>query len=173
MGSVQHYLAGDHARLGDLLQRAIDEQDRIDHNAYREFRKGLLRHISMEEKMLFPTIQRLRGGTPLPLTDKLRLDHGALGTLIMPTPTRAIIVVIRTILDAHNALEEGPGGAYEQCEQETGVEIEDLFQQLQAVPPVSVADYSNSPAVFATIRRVLMRAGYPTEAIKFQMGQPQ
>ncbi|MEO8327902.1 MAG: hemerythrin domain-containing protein [Nitrospirota bacterium] len=174
MGTVQHYLAEDHARLDNLLQRAVGEQDRIDHQAYREFRRGLLRHIAMEEKVLFPTIQRLRGRTPLPLTGKLRLDHGALGTLVMPTPTRAIIEFIRTILDAHNVLEEGSEGVYAQCERVAGVEIEDLLRRVQAVSPVTVAAYSDSPAVFATIRRVLMRAGYPTESMGLhQMGQPQ
>ena len=165
MGIVQQYLAEDHARLDALLQRTIGKQEKIDHQAYSEFRSGLLRHIAMEEKVLFPTIQRLRGGIPLPLTDKLRLDHGALGTLIMPTPTRAIIKLLRAILDAHNALEEGSDGLYAQCEQVAGVGIEDLFRRLQAVSPVSVADYSDSPAVFATIRRVVMRAGYPTESL--------
>ncbi|GJL67925.1 MAG: hypothetical protein NPIRA06_05600 [Nitrospirales bacterium] len=174
MGRVQHDLAEDHAWLDKLLQRVIGKQDRIDHQAYSEFRKGLLRHIAMEEKVLFPTIQRLRGGTPLPLTDKLRLDHGALSTLIMPTPTRAIIKLLRAILDAHNALEEGSKGLYAQCEEVAGVEIEDLFRRLQAVSPVSVAVCSDSPAMFATIRRVLMRAGYPTESLwPHQREQPQ
>ncbi|HBP86156.1 MAG TPA: hemerythrin domain-containing protein [Nitrospirales bacterium] len=168
LGIVQHYLAEDHARLDNLLHRAIDQQEKIDHQAYREFRMGLLRHIAMEEKVLFPTIQRLRSGSPLPLTDKLRLDHGALGTLIMPTPTRAIIESIRMILDSHNGLEEGSEGVYVQCEQIAGVEIEDLLRRLQAVSPVSVADYSDTPTVFGTIRRVLMRAGYPPKS----MGPP-
>lgn len=164
MGIVQHYLAEDHARLDALLQRAIDNQEKIDHQTYKEFRRGLLRHIAMEEKVLFPTIQRLRSGTPLPLTDKLRLDHGALGTLIMPTPTRAIIELIRMILDSHNGLEEGSEGVYVQCEQIAGVEIEDLFRRVQAVSPVSVADYSDTPTVLGTIRRVVMRAGYLPES---------
>lgn len=42
---------------------------------------------------------------------KLRLDHGALAALLVPTPTPAIIVAIHTVLAAHNSLEEGPGGA--------------------------------------------------------------
>lgn len=167
LGIVQQYLAEDHARLDALLQRTIGKQEKIDYQAYSDFRKGLLRHIAMEEKVLFPIIQRLRGGTPLPLTDKLRIDHGALGTLIMPTPTRNIVKLLQTILDAHNVLEEGSEGVYAQCEQVAGVGIENLFRRLQAVSPVSVADYSDSPAVFATIRRVVMRAGYPTESLKF------
>ena len=167
LGIVQQYLAEDHARLDALLQRTIGKQEKIDYQAYSDFRKGLLRHIAMEEKVLFPIIQRLRGGTPLSLTDKLRIDHGALGTLIMPTPTRDIVKLLQTILDAHNVLEEGSEGVYAQCEQVAGVGIENLFRRLQAVSPVSVADYSDSPAVFATIRRVVMRAGYPTESLKF------
>jgi hypothetical protein len=160
MGIVQQYLAEDHARLDALLQRAMDKQEKIDHQAYTEFRRGLLRHIAMEEKVLFPTIQRLRSGTPLPLTDKLRLEHGALGTLIMPTPTRAILI-------SHNGLEEGPEGVYAQCEQVPGVKVEELVPRLQAVVPVSVAAYSDTPTVFGTIRRVVMRAGYPSESIEF------
>lgn len=59
-------------------------------------------------------------------------------------------------------------------DQMAGVESENLLRRLQAVSPVSVAAYSDSPAVFATIRRVLMRAGYPTESMGLHhMGQPQ
>ena len=64
----------------------------------------------MEEKILLPAAQRLRGGEPLLIASKLRLDHGALAALLMPTPTVAIIARIRGILKGHNALEEGPGG---------------------------------------------------------------
>jgi hypothetical protein len=64
----------------------------------------------MEEKILIPAAQRLRGGEPLRIASKLRLDHGALGTLLIPTPTAAVIASIRGILKEHNILEEGPGG---------------------------------------------------------------
>ncbi|MDX1412379.1 MAG: hemerythrin domain-containing protein, partial [Nitrospirales bacterium] len=138
MGSVRQFLAKDHARLDDLLQQAIGQSDRINHDAYREFRRGLLRHIAMEEKVLLPTIHRLRGA-PLVLATKLRLDHAALGALVMPTPTRPIIDLIQTILHSHNLLEEGPGGVYEQCEETQGVEIEKLLTHLHEVPDVSVA----------------------------------
>lgn len=163
MGNVKHFLAEDHVRIDDLLQRTIGEQPTIDHDAYKEFRRALLRHIAMEEKVLFPTIQRLRGGTPLPAVAKLRLDHGAIGTLLMPTPTPIIVDSNRTILKAHNALEEGAEGMHGQCEQVPGVEMENLLRRLQAVPPVTVAAYSDSPTVFAAIRRVLTRAGYDSE----------
>ena len=88
-GRLCRFLADDHARLDALLQRAIASPGEIDRAAYAEFRAGLLKHISMEEKILLPAAQRTRGGEPLPFAAKLRLDHGALATLLVPTPTPA------------------------------------------------------------------------------------
>jgi hypothetical protein len=60
-GQLYRFLADDHARLDALLQRTIASPDNIDRAAYAEFRAGLLKHISMEEKMLLPAAQRARG----------------------------------------------------------------------------------------------------------------
>ena len=103
-GKIYQYLADDHARLDALLQRATTRPDTIEASAYAEFRAGLLKHIAMEEKILLPAAQRLRDGKPLPIASKLRLDHGALAALLVPTPNRAIIAAIRAILQAHNPI---------------------------------------------------------------------
>ena len=87
MGPLRRFLTEDHQRLDRLLQAALTDDHRVDAAAYHQFRAGLLRHIGMEEKILLPAAQRLRGGEPLPLAAKLRLDHGALAALLMPTPT--------------------------------------------------------------------------------------
>jgi hypothetical protein len=63
----------------------------------------------MEEKIILPAAKRLRGGDPLPIMSKLRLDHGAIATLLIPTPTVAIIARIRGILKDHNTTEESWG----------------------------------------------------------------
>src|SRR5262245_30995230 len=76
-GAIARLLGDDHARLAGLLARAA-----ADPAAYAAFRRGLLRHIAMEEKILLPTAQRARGGKPLPLAGRLRLDHGALAALL-------------------------------------------------------------------------------------------
>jgi hypothetical protein len=159
-GPLSRLLAEDHMRLDGLLQRAVADAEEINHAAYAEFRAGLLRHIGMEEKILLPAAQRWHGGTPLPLAAQLRLDHGALAALLVPTPTPAIIAAIRVILTAHNALEEGPGGLYETCEQLAGAEAEGLLAQLHAAPTVPVAPYSDGPHVMQVVRRALTRAGY-------------
>ncbi|MEP6889972.1 MAG: hemerythrin domain-containing protein, partial [Nitrospirota bacterium] len=65
----------------------LPEAGAVDQGTYDQFRAGLLRHIGTEEKILLPAAQRLRGGQPLPIAAKLRLDHGAIASLLMPPPT--------------------------------------------------------------------------------------
>jgi hypothetical protein len=160
LGPVERLLTEDHARLEALLARAAADPDRIDSEAYARFRAGLLRHIGMEEKILLPTAQRLRGGDPLPAAAKLRLDHGALAALLVPTPTPAIVAAIRAILAGHNIIEEGPGGVYETCERLVGAEVQSLFAKLRAAPAVPVAKHCDGPKIIEATRRALARAGY-------------
>jgi hypothetical protein len=108
-GPISRLLMADHERLDALLRRAFATPGAVDHEAYAVFRKGLLRHIGMEEKILLPAAQRARGGEPLACAARLRLDHGALAALLVPSPTAAIGNAIRTILERHNALEEIEG----------------------------------------------------------------
>ena len=159
-GTLYRFFAEDHDRLDGLLRRSISEAGAIDRGAYAEFRAGLLKHISMEEKVLLPAAQRLRGGEPLAMAATLRLDHSALAALLVPTPTRTIIAAIRAILGPHNAREEGPGGVYECCEHLVGSEAEALLSELRVAPEVPMAPHSDGPEVMAVVRRALARAGY-------------
>ncbi len=163
-GPLARFLAEDHRRLDALLQSAATQPAQVNREVYDQFRAGLLRHIGMEEKILFPAVQRWCGGEPLPMAAKLRLDHGALATLLMPTPTPAILAIIRRLLADHNMLEEGPGGAYDLCDQLAGSEVGSLLKALRAAPPVAVMPHSDSPAVLTTLRRTLERAGYRMDA---------
>ena len=162
-GKIYRYLADDHARLDGLLQRATIQPNTIEPSAYAEFRAGLLKHIGMEEKILLPAVQRLRSGEPLPIAAKLRLDHGALAALLVPTPTPAIVAALRTILNAHNSIEEGAGGLYEQCEELAAVEAGEILAQLQNAPEVKVAPHVDVPNVIEATRRALAKAGYDLE----------
>jgi hypothetical protein len=154
---ITDFLVGDHRRLEALLQQAVAHTDQ---GAYAQFRAGLLRHIGMEEKILISAAQRLRGGEPLGIASKLRLDHGALGTLLIPAPIAAVIAGIRGILKDHNVLEEGPGGLCETCDELAGSEAAQLLAKLQAAPEVAVLPYSDTPTVMSTVRRAMERAGY-------------
>jgi hypothetical protein len=157
-GPIARLLGVDHARLAVLLGRAAD-----DPIAYAAFRKGLLRHIAMEEKILLPAAQRARGGERLPAAHKLRLDHGALAALLVPTPTPTILRALGAILARHNALEEGPYGVYAACERLAGSEIATLLTALESAAEVSVNPHVDSELVMNAIRRALARAGYALE----------
>jgi hypothetical protein len=163
-GMLTEFLVEDHRRLDGFLQTAMAQPGTVDDRAYGQFRAGLLRHIGIEEKILLPAAQRQRGGEPLSLAAKLRLDHGALASLLMPTPTAAIQATIQGILAEHNVLEEGPGGFYETCDAVAGPEGETILAALRAAPEVAVMRYNDSPAVMNAVHRALERAGYHLHA---------
>ncbi|MGQ0666434.1 MAG: hemerythrin domain-containing protein [Nitrospiraceae bacterium] len=159
-GPITRFLVEDHRRLDALLQAAESQAKQVETASYNQFRAGLLRHIGMEEKILLPAVQRLRGDQLLPIASKLRLDHGALAALLMPTPTAAIIAMIRGILKSHNLLEEGPGGLYETCEQLVGSEVRNILAKLHAASEVTVMPYNDGPTVMNAVQRAVERAGY-------------
>ena len=157
---VTRFLKDDHRRLEQLLNKAMITGGRIDQGHYDEFRSGLLRHIGMEEKILLPAAQRSNGGAPLSIASTLRLDHGAIAALLMPTPTPELIAVLRSILNKHNEVEEGGDGLYAICDKLAGAQTEDLIAKLRAAPAVAVLPHSDTPAVLGAVRRALERAKY-------------
>lgn len=159
-GPIHRMMAADRARLDKLLQRAAADPERIDAAPYDAFRRGLLKHIAMEEKILLPAAQRLNNNEPLPIAARLRLDHGAIAALLVPSPTPQIISALKTILAAHNALEEGSEGMYETCDSLAGGQAEELVAQLRSAPEVPVAPHNDGPKVMPAARRALARAGY-------------
>jgi hemerythrin HHE cation binding domain-containing protein len=138
LSELREFLERDHERLDRLLS---------DERGYPEFRSGLLWHIGVEEKILFPYLRRTRGESEL--LNQLHRDHAALGALLVPPPNPKIIEQIRAILIAHNPLEEGPGGLYEQ------VEDADLLEAVRAFPPVRVAPHADSEITRASIEELL------------------
>lgn len=159
-GSITEMLAEDHRRLERLLDSAVAGDGHVEREFYDRFRAGLLRHIGMEEKILLPAAQRRRGGEPLPIATKLRLDHGAIAALLMPTPTSGVLATLRMILEQHNLLEEGSDGLYQTCDRLLRDEADQLMVQLHAAPDVTVLPCSDAPAVLGAVRRAVERAGF-------------
>jgi hypothetical protein len=160
---IYRYLADDHRRLDALLDRATSDPKNIDASAYAQFRAGLLKHIGMEEKVLLPAARRQRGGEPLPVAPRLRLDHGALTALLVPSPTAKVFAAIRAILKAHNPIEEDSGGVYDQCEELAGTEADQILHQLRNYAEVKVLPHVDNALVVKAARRALIRAGYDIE----------
>jgi len=165
-GVLYQYLAGDHARLDGLLQCAVAAPGVIDPEFYAEFRKGLLRHIALEEKIVLPAIARSQGGRQPAIAERLRLDHGALVALLVPPPSPSIVLTIRSILQVHNALEEQEGGLYQLFEQLAGADTERLVGQLKSAPDVPVLPHNERPGILEATRRAVARAGYEFKAVR-------
>ncbi len=158
--TIRSFLERDHARLDRLLARAAADPDKIDTEAFGEFRRGLLKHIGMEEKILLPAIPRLRSGQPLAIAARLRLDHGAIAALLVPTPRTAVLRALTTVLAIHNRVEEGTDGVYAECDRVADREAEALVNRLRAAREVPAAAHVDSPKVESAARRALARAGY-------------
>jgi len=161
-GPLYRFFIEDHRRIEGLMDRAVADPGKIDEAAYEAFRRGLLKHIGMEEKILLPAAQRARG-EPLPMAAKLRLDHSALAALLVPPPAPPIIAAIRAILADHDRIEEPGGGLYDLCEQLLGGEVDALMAKVRSAPDVGAIPYNHDPNVLDGVRRILARAGYNLE----------
>jgi Hemerythrin HHE cation binding domain len=155
-GPLFRFFSDDHRRLDALLGRATATPGQVDLAAFGEFRAGILRHIGMEEKVLIPAARRARGGVPLPIAAKLRVDHGAIAALLVPTPTAALVEELRSVLGPHNRREEETGGLYRACDEAIGeAEAARLVAKLRGFPDVPLNPYNDSPLVTRHVRETL------------------
>jgi hypothetical protein len=155
-GPLHRFFAEDHRRLHGLLERAVARPGRVDPGPFEEFRAGILRHIGMEERVLFVAAREARGGEPLPIAARLRVDHGAIAALLVPTPTRGLVADLVTVLSPHNRREEEPGGAYEQCDSALGeTAAAELVEELRVFPEPPVKPYNDGPEVMAHVEATL------------------
>ncbi|MFW6052067.1 MAG: hemerythrin domain-containing protein [Myxococcota bacterium] len=135
---MQDFLGCDRDRLEALLDRATRDSGTVDEEAYEAFRRGLLQHIAMEEKVLFPALRPDDGPLPDDLA-RLRKDHGYIAHQLVIRPTPDLVADLRAVLDRHNALEEGDRGVYARADALPNAP--DLVAQMKAWPTVKVAPY--------------------------------
>ncbi len=159
-GPIHQFLAADHSRLNDLLDRATRDSDNPGNDLYKTFRSGLLRHIGMEEHILMPELRKARSGASIPTVDKLRLDHSALAAVLVPPPSKGILAAIQAILSQHNPSEENPGGLYEACDQFLANNIDAVLERLRSAAYPRLRPNSADPRAFKAARLLLARAGY-------------
>lgn len=148
--TISEHLARDHTRLHALLAAAT-AAEALDREAFAAFRAGLLRHIAIEEKLLLPAARRARSGVALERARELRIDHGALAALLVPTPDFALCSEILALLTIHDAKEEGPGGVYAECESLlTPAESAELAARAAAFPDIRAAAHFDGHGVHRT-----------------------
>jgi len=159
------FFTRDHRRIEAIFEEATRSGQQVDLEKYHEFRVGLLTHIKMEEKILFVAAQKGNGGEPLPLQAKLRLDHGALTSLMVCFPSPDVLKAVTHILEKHDLLEEEQGGMYEACEKLTQHETQQILENLQNVTPVPVHPFNEAAYVIDVARRSMARAGFDFDEI--------
>lgn len=163
--ALYRFFTEDHRRIEELLEQATAVAGTIQLEYYHRFRTGLLKHIKMEEKILFPAAQKAAGGVTLPLAARLRLDHGALTALMVVPPDPAVIRVLRHVLEQHDLLEEQPGGMYDLCERLTEGETDALLERLHGVTEVPVLPFNPAGYALDVAKRALQRAGFDFDAL--------
>ncbi|MCB0714372.1 MAG: hemerythrin domain-containing protein [Chitinophagaceae bacterium] len=159
------FFTADHRRIEALLEKATQQPDEIDRELYHQFRIGLLKHIKMEERILFPAAKKANGGIDLPLQARLKKDHGALTALLVVSPNAGIIKILRHILELHDELEEKEGGMYEACAALTQAETATLISALQHTKEVPVHPHNDDAIALQSAKNALQRAGYDFEQL--------
>lgn len=162
---IYDYFAKDHERLEGIFEKAVSDPENIDEELYHTFRTGLLKHIKMEEKVLFPAAQKANGGEPLPMAAQLRLEHGALTSLMVTPPDPEVVRVIDYLMDVHDRFEEEPGGVYDLCDRLTKEESDELIAELDEVTEVPVHPHNKADFALTAAKRALQRAGYDFDEI--------
>lgn len=149
--TVATTLSADHQRLGRLLSEARAGSE----DCYRAFRAGLLRHISVEEKVLLPLLRA--ADHPFPGATQLRLDHAALVGMLVPPPTPELLTQISLLLTLHDPLEESADGLYALAD--TVLDIPAVLERIRATRPPPVVPNNADPRSLEAVRALLARAG--------------
>lgn len=170
---LYNFFEQDHRRVEAILDKAMENLDAINMEHYNQFRTLLLTHIKMEEKILFLEAQKANGNVPLPIAARLRLEHGAITSLMAIPPTRDVVKVLRYVLGKHDFAEEEPGGMYDACEALTKEQTQVILNQLAKVTAVPVLPPNPIPFAFEATKRSLLRAGYDYDAIVSGIGNPE
>ncbi len=158
-GPLHKFFTEDHRRLEGILKITDIRANEFDMDAYGRFRKGLLKHIKMEETILFPALEKYKRGVFTERIEKLRLEHGALTALLVPPLSSLILKALRFILSNHNMLEEEPEGLYDLCD-EFVQNPETVLNKLEQTSDVPVLAHKTELFILDATRRALKRAGY-------------
>lgn len=156
--SATEYLVEDHRRLHALLEQAT-HGGVLDVDAYEALRAGLLRHIAIEEKVLLPAAKRARQGRPIERAHELRMDHAALTSLLVPTPSVALVEEIGRLLEVHDTKEEGTAGVYAECDALVPEgEHAALLARAIAFPTIPLAPHFDGAGTVRTVAAALAAA---------------
>lgn len=156
--ALREWLVNDHDEI-DVLLRKARAPEGFDLEAFGRFRERLLRHIGVEERLLFCAIERCNAGELPAVVSEVQIEHAALTSLLVPTPDYVLAEEIAGLLEHHTNLEEYPEGIYDQCLALLDEEAaDDVFCDACASRPVATAKYFDGPGTVRTADAALEKA---------------
>ncbi|MFZ1978391.1 MAG: hypothetical protein WAV76_10600 [Bacteroidota bacterium] len=120
----------------------------------------MLKHIGLEEKILIPALHNSQESIAYPLAAPLRLEHGAIASLLVLPPSAIVKNVLLGILQHHNKREETEKGLYTDCDCLLPDAVETMMEKVYHYPDVPVMPYNDSQHALDAARRAVSRAGY-------------
>lgn len=151
---LRTWLEKDHRQIEGLLAMATAAAD-FDVGSFSRARARLMRHIAIEEKIVFRAMRDVDGleaehPAVLAALRQARIDHAAITTLLVPRPDAALVAELIALLGPHNVLEEADDGLYAQCDALLGAACERLLFEVKAYPAVAVRDYVDDDTMIRT-----------------------
>jgi len=162
---LHQFFTKDHQRIEYLLDKAAGQPGAIQTEYYNRFRTALLRHIKMEETVLFPAAKKINETVMTGIIPRFKLEHGALTALMVPPPASALIKAIKYVIEKHDKAEEESGGLYDICEALAQGQTQDLLNLLKNTAEVPVHPPNPAPFALEAAKRALARANYDFDDI--------
>ena len=144
--TVHQYFSDDHRRLDGLMQSFQSEKRRYfakAKEAFREFFRGLRRHIVWEEELLFPLFEKLSGVGSGGPTEVMRAEHRGISDALDELHEKVRradaecdgeVERLRELLSAHNRKEEDV--LYPMFDDAVGEEERTrMFERMREIPP--------------------------------------
>lgn len=156
--ALREWLSVDHQEIAALLHDALSGPD-FDPASFARFRERLLRHIGVEERVLFPAVRERDATRVADRLAALRVDHAALTTLLVPTPDRDLALEVEALLGGHNEIEEQLDGVYDGCLAAlSNADATRVLRAARARHPVPTTGYFDGPGTVRTAEAALAKA---------------
>lgn len=155
---VSSVLRAQHHQLRAELSACLATNG-LDVAAFDLFRHHLLWHVSVEERVVMPSLIRALGRPP---DDRpgLRKDHAGIAALCVPRPEREWVENLRDLLDEHYRVEEAPGGFLSRCDEVLVSTLNDrVVADIEEHPTLTLAPFRKGPSVRAQVAEVLRLTG--------------
>lgn len=153
---LSSFLKQQHAEAEEALERCVRADGQVDLARFDRFRRALLHHIAVEERVLRPAL--LAAGCSPVFQNELRQDHAGIAALCIPLPCVDWVRDLRELLEHHHHVEEAADGFYARVD---ALVTDDrlVLAQIASLPSIHLPMFESGPRVRDQLRAVLIETG--------------